>query len=87
MKYFIERFSYSGDNTIKEITSKTALELYKNNAGPGFLNLKAVPNFHKGNHISGPFHSIWGEEITEAECFHRKLKGTLLDGIWEEGND
>lgn len=87
MKYFISRNSFSGRDPVNEITSKTALEMYKREAGPGFLNLKAVPNFHKGAQRTAPFYCVWGEEITEAECFRRKLKGTLLDGIWEDGDD
>lgn len=87
MKYFIERDRFSGRYPANEITAKTALEMYKHEAGPGFLNLKAVPNFHKGTSIIAPFYRVWGEEITDAECFRRKLEGTLLDGFWEEGND
>jgi len=87
MKYFISRRSFSGYDPVNEITPKTALALYKREAGPGFLNLKAVPNFHKGAQVYIEFCRIWGEEITDAECFCRQLKGTLLDGFWEEGND
>lgn len=88
MKYFISRFSYSGQYApTNEITTKTALAFYKEAAGTGFLNLKAVPNFHKGIRIYMPFCEIWGEEITEAECFRRKLKGTLSDEFWSEGDD
>ena len=87
LKYFIARHSYFRNDVVNEITSKTALELYKQNAGPGFLNLKAVPNFHKGVRIVGAFSDVWGEDITDAECFRRKLAGILLDGIWREGND
>ena len=88
MKYFIKRYSFLFGNTpVNEMTSKTALELYKEDAGPGFLNLSAIPNFHKGVRIYGGFCEFWGEEVTEAECFCRKLKGTLLDGIWRDGDD
>lgn len=87
MKYFLKRYSFSTHNPVNEITSKTALELYKQEAGPGFLNLKAVPNLCKGVHIYNKFCEFWGEEITEAECFRRKLEGTLLDGFWREGDD
>ncbi len=88
MKYFIKRYSFIfGGDLINEMTSKTAMEMYKQQAGSGFLNLRAIPNFLKGKKIYQPFYNFWGEEITEAECFRRKLKGTLLDGIWSEGND
>ncbi len=66
---------------------KTALAMYKQDAGPGFLNLKAIPNHLKGIRIYMPSCEVWGEKVTDAECFRRKLKGTLLDGLWEYGND
>lgn len=87
MKYFISRNSFSGSNPVNEITSKTALEMYKKDAGSGFLNLRAIPNHLKGIRIYLGTCEFWGEKVTDAECFRRKLKGTLLDGIWSEGND
>jgi len=87
MKYFVSRHSLFRPDLVNETTPKTALELYKENAGSGFFNLKAVPNFQKGILIHGHFYRLWGEEVTDAECFRRKLEGTLLDGIWENEDD
>jgi len=60
-----------------EITHKFALELYKIRAGSGFANLTAIPNFHSGIRVVGHFSTVWGETITNKECFKRRLVGAM----------
>ena len=89
MKYFARKSRYwpgaaltkSSDEGTHEITSKYALELYKELSKAGQYNLVAVPNFRNGVRVDGKFFSVWGEYATEAECFNRRLKGTLANDI------
>jgi len=83
VKYFLARHTFSEKDLVNEITPEKAMEYYRSNAGPGFLNLQAIPNFQKGNHIKGSHYHLWGEEIGGHECFRRILKGTLLAGLYE----
>ena len=64
-----------------EITSRYALELYKALSKVGKFNLVAVPNHKKGTRVDGPNFSVWGEIATNAQCFKRRLDGTLAREI------
>lgn len=66
-----------------EVTASRALELYKDEAGPGFANLSAVPNFVKGRKVRDGVLVLWGEDITDKECFKRRLAGHLAQEILE----
>ena len=91
MKYFAQKNSSWGtvhgyehgenSNLVYEVTSKYALELYKHQSKPGQYNLVAVPNYKKGTRVSGMGYTIWGEIITNAECFNRRLKGNLAQKV------
>ena len=90
MKYFIRRpwhtrpditWEFSEKDT--EVTAKRARELYKDEAGPGFINLSAVPNFIKGKEVRDGGFVLWGEDITDKECFKRRLAGQLAQDIIE----
>ena len=64
-------------NQVYEITSRYALELYKELSKPGQYNLVAVPNHKKGTLVKGKTFSVWGELMTPEERFKRRLNGTL----------
>ena len=88
MKYFTDRTSFSEPNCslVNQITADIALEMYKLQAGPGFLNLSAIPNFHKGAKVRMQHYWVWGERITDAECFRRMLAGKLESNFWDGRN-
>jgi len=86
MKYFARKKSifnvgFAEEGIAYEITSRYALELYKGLSKAGQYNLVAVPNFNKGTPVNGKAFSVWGEIITNAECFNRRLKGRLAKEI------
>lgn len=84
MKYFIYyQWNLDGKHADKnyEVSKKFALQEYKTNSGSGFWNLSAVPRFQKGTKIRTPSLILWGENINNAECFRRRLKGTLSNEI------
>lgn len=85
MKYFADRIHFGKPNLslVNEITPKTAMEFYKLNAGPGFLNLSAIPNYHDGAKVRLAHCWVWGEIITDAECFKRMLAGKLENDFWD----
>jgi len=90
MKYCIRRpgnirpdIAWEISDKDNEVTAKQALELYKDEAGPGFANLNAVPNFVKGRKVRGGGYVVWGEDITDKECFKRRLAGQLERDIVE----
>ena len=68
-------------NQVYEITNKYALELYKGLSKAGQYNLVAVPNHKKGTLVRGKTFSVWGEIITSAECFNKRLKGELAQKV------
>lgn len=92
MKYFLTQgFAIREDiqkvisNQDYEITKERAFNMYKDKAGPGKLNLMAMPNFNKGAEVfirSGTVR-LWGEDIGESECFRRRLKGSLHTDVLE----
>lgn len=83
MKYFIARGPAPAPELIStkdfEVTRELAQKWYKQHAGPGKLNLIAIPNFNKGTEIIFRRGTVrlWGEDISESECFRRRLEGTL----------
>jgi len=67
---------------VYEITSKYALELYKGLSKATQFNLVAVPNHKNGTRVDGKLFSVWGEkDSTNADCFKRRLAGTLENKI------
>jgi len=64
-----------------EITSNYALELYKGLSKPKHFNLEAVPNHKEGKLVKGKAFHVWGEVITNVECFKKRLDGTLASKI------
>lgn len=68
-------------NLTYEVTSKYALKLYDHIGVPGQLNLVAIPKHRKGTRVNGTFFSVWGENISNAECFNRRLQGKLANNI------
>ncbi len=88
MKYFARKDNMWGSQTLLgvesqtyEITPEYALRLYKACHKAGQFNLIAVPKYKKGTEVSGTGFSVWGEVTTNAECFNRRLKGTLANDI------
>lgn len=57
-----------------EVSPEKALEMY-------ILVVKsrdmAVAEFMHGDNINCKYWSLWGEDVSDAECFHRKLSGKL----------
>lgn len=96
MKYFLARGHIRPD--IRQIISEKdfeipkdlAFRIYKSHAGPGKLNLKAIPNYNKGTEIiirRGTVR-VWGENISDSECFRRRLEGTLhVDIVDTDANE
>ncbi|MCK5615411.1 hypothetical protein KAR91_76820 [Candidatus Pacearchaeota archaeon] len=86
MKYFIANRAATWEDIQRrlieqdcEITKKRAFNMYKERAGKGNLNLIAIPNFNKGLTVfirQGTIR-LWGERISEEECFRRRLIGSL----------
>lgn len=92
MKYFISRCSALATDVSRsvpwqdvEITKPRALKLYTDVAGPGKQNLVAMPNFNTGKEVfvRNLSFMLWGEDISEKECFKRKLSGRLWKEIQE----
>ncbi len=86
MKYFVQQkmYLYTFEiSNIWEITTEGAKFSYKQWAGPGFLNLKAIPAFQKGTKVKTSSFILWGEEISNTECFKRRLHGSLKTTILE----
>jgi hypothetical protein len=86
MKYFARKKSifnvgFAEEGIAYEITSRYALELYKGLSKAGQYNLVAVPNFNKGTLVNGKAFSVWGENISDAQCFKKRLDGTLAREI------
>ena len=86
MKYFIAKghatfpdiSSIISDKDF-EVTKELAEKWYTQHAGPGKLNLIGIPNFRAGTEIIFRRGTVrlWGEDISESECFRRRLEGTL----------
>ena len=79
MKYFIAHRSLVEMDQDYQISKERAYNMYKDKAGSGKLNLVAIPNFNKGAEIMirrGTI-KLWGEDISEQECFRRRLIGSL----------
>lgn len=86
MKYFINKgpaIRPDIDQIISdkdfEVTKDLALRWYALHAGSGKLNLVGKPNFNKGTEIifrQGTVR-LWGEDVSDRECFRRRLEGTL----------
>ena len=84
MKYFMgvaakttasgNRVSYEKD---VEISSERALRHYVAKAGRGKKQLVAIPNYRQGNQVRLGMYNMWGENISNAECFQRRLAGRL----------
>jgi len=96
MKYFIAHGFVIHQNTMMdsqkvvsekdfEITRERAFNMYKERAGSGNLNLIAIPNFNKGKEVVIRRGSVrlWGEDISEQECFRRRLVGSLHTDVQE----
>lgn len=92
MKYFAQASSPwfqihlfelgENSNKVYEITSEYALKLYKGLCKPKQFILVAVPNHQNGTLVRGKGFSIWGEkDTTNAECFRRRLAGTLENTV------
>ncbi len=60
-----------------EIPTERALKFYTAAAGTGKKYLVAIPNFRQGNQIRYSKYNLWGENISNAECFQRRLAGRL----------
>ena len=94
MRYFAQKNSTwfrvhlyehgENNNQVYEITSEYALKLYKGLGKAGQYNLVTVPNYKRGTRVQGKTFSVWGEVVTEAECFKRRLSGQLANDILNE---
>ena len=79
MRYFArvkENFA-EPQNIIYELTPKYARELYEAASKPKHGNLEGIMNFNAGTKVSSVFWTVWGEIVTNNECFRRQLKGEL----------
>ena len=79
MKYFARKKEdwLKPENIIYEITPRYARKLYKAATKPGHDNLEGTMNFNAGTKVSCIFWTVWGEIVTNKECFRRRLKGEL----------
>jgi len=74
MKWFLR----IGGRTPALMGRGAALDFYKLAVQGGkFASLRAVEALTKGKYISYVSYDIWGEKISDKECFHRILKGEL----------
>ena len=79
MKYFIAHRTLVSADMDYQISKEHAFNMYKEKAGSGKLNLVAIPNFNKGVEVfvrRGTI-KLWGEHVSESECFRRRLIGSL----------
>ena len=90
MKYFISRgpairadIAQVISDKDYEVSKELALGWYKSNAGRGNLNLLAIPNFNKGVSVTIRRGTVrlWGEDVSDSECFRRRLEGILHTDI------
>lgn len=84
MKYFIKYSGFHKSTATSEITAEAAKDSYKQWAGSGFFNLKAIPEFRKGTKIKTMNFTVWGETVSGAECFKRRLNKELSSKILED---
>lgn len=79
MRYFARKKEYYGQpkNAAYEITPEYALKLYKGATKSKHYNLDALPDFNAGKKVGNAFWTVWGEIVTNKECFRRRLKGEL----------
>lgn len=62
-----------------EVSKEKALDMYKL-----VDDYDGTPeqNFNNGTFVDGKYWAIWGENISNAECFQRRLSGTLATKIF-----
>ena len=87
MKYFFlrdEKLPHPLPNMLRdiayEVPAQKAYEMYILVAKNRDM---AVIDFMNGTRTPCKYWTVWGEEITEAECFQRKLAGKLAVDILE----
>jgi len=86
MKYFVKKHP-RGDHLIfsrrlaEEIIRDRALACYKSRKVGGFGALLTIQLFIRGTTYNQGDFTIWGEEVTEKECFKRRLAGKLSPNI------
>lgn len=66
-----------------EVSKEKALDMYKLVNDYGDYTGTPKQNFNNGTLVDGKFWSLWGENISNAECFQRRLSGTLVTKIFD----
>ncbi len=92
MKYFCTRSDWFKSQMLSlnadivyEVDTEKALEMYELAAGAKKKNLVAKPHFDQGTKVRCKYWTIWGENISNAELFKRRLEGTIAVDILFKG--